>query len=394
MGNDLLTLIFDEFQFEKSIKQTKKALSNKYLYKKLKSSPIINGTQFFKLYQALNFEKKKLETKKTSLQKSRKQKQRSEKNLNIINLSKNFGTKKNTLSFETKKIKKKSFSVEKNLKKLLKYKKAFEEYKLKENQLKIYIKNNNELLLSEEEFNQSYSLLKKVVTKNKTPVDSPVAITLGGQPGAGKSNIYEIAKKRFSNNIVELDCDAFRIYHPYYKQIKNIFGKDDANKTNPFVFKAVDLLIEELSNQKYNLIIESSLNSPNSALENGKTLPPKGYKVELHVMATPKKVSWQGTIDRYNKELKKGGNPRAVPKEFHDKVVENICKSLDIVKKSGLMSNILLFDRNKNCLYDMKKDKNIDPCLLLYLIINGFNPRYTGLLILISFLKNKLERVF
>ena len=77
MGNDLLTLIFDDFQFEKSIKQTKKALSNKYLYKKLKSSPIINGTQFFKLYQALNFEKKKLETKKTSLQKSRKQKQRS-----------------------------------------------------------------------------------------------------------------------------------------------------------------------------------------------------------------------------------------------------------------------------------------------------------------------------
>jgi len=35
------------------------------------------------------------------------------------------------------------------------------------------------------------------------------------------------------------------------------------------------------------------------------------------------------------------------------------------------MSNILIYDRNKNCLYDMKKDKNIDPCLLLYCIING-----------------------
>ena len=74
MGNDLLTLIFDDFQFEKSIKQTKKALSNKYLYKKLKSSPIINGTQFFKLYQALNFEKKKIRNEKNFITKIKKTK--------------------------------------------------------------------------------------------------------------------------------------------------------------------------------------------------------------------------------------------------------------------------------------------------------------------------------
>ena len=88
-------------------------------------------------------------------------------------------------------------------------------------------------------------------------------------------------------------------------------------------------------------------------------------------MATPKNVSWEGTIDRYNVELKKGGNPRAVPKEFHDRVVENICQSLDVVRKSGLMSNILLFNRNKNCIYDEEKDENTDPCSLLNLIING-----------------------
>ena len=54
----------------------------------------------------------------------------------------------------------------------------------------------------------------------------------------------------------------------------------------------VDKLIEELSEKKYNLIIESSLNSPNSALDNGKNLDPKGYKVELQVMATSKQISW------------------------------------------------------------------------------------------------------
>jgi UDP-N-acetylglucosamine kinase len=266
-----------------------------------------------------------------------------------------------TINSKIENKRKRNLSIKKNYKKLLKFKKLIEKNKEKENILKMYIQKQNELLLSEEEFEQTYQKIKKLVIKNKTPVESPIAITLGGQPGAGKSNIYDIAKKRFSNNIVEIDCDAFRIFHPYYKQIKNIFGKEDAFKTNPFVFKVVDLLIEELSNQKYNLIIESSLNSPNSALENGKNLPPKGYQVELHIMATSKNDSWQGTIDRYNKDLNKDGNSRAVSKEFHDKVVDNICQSLYIVKNSGLMSNILIFDRNKNCLYDMKKDINIDP---------------------------------
>ena len=154
----------------------------------------------------------------------------------------------------------------------------------------------------------------------------------------------------------------------------------------------MDLLIEELSEEKYNLIIESSLNSPNSALQNGKALPPKGYKVELHIMATPKDVSWQGTIDRYNRELKRGGSPRAVSKEFHDNVVKNIVHSLDVVKESGLMSNILIFDRNKKCLYDMQKDKNIDPCLLLFAIINGYLTK--NIEFYLNSLENKLTKMF
>ena len=237
--------------------------------------------------------------------------------------------------------------------------------------LQSYIENNNELLMSEEEFYNVYQVLTKTLTKNKYPVKEPIAITLGGQPGAGKTNIYEIARKKYRNNIVELDCDDFRVHHPYYWEIKKIFGKNDVIKTNPFVFKLIDLLIEKLSNQKYNLIMESSLNSPNSALDNGKNLPPKGYTVELHIMGTPKQISWQGTIDRYYDDLKKGGNTRVVSREFHDTVVKNICNSLSIVKNSGLMSNIIIYNRNKTVLYDMKNDINIDPTLLLCNIING-----------------------
>jgi UDP-N-acetylglucosamine kinase len=372
-------------------------LNRNYIFKRLKSSSFIYD-KYLNFNQLLNYEK----TLKTYLKKQFKSTKEimnirsiSKINIsNIIKISKKAKIERNIFSAAIKgeNNKKRYCSEEKNLKRFLKYKKIFEENKEKENKLNIYIQKNNELLLSEEEFNQAYQEIKQMVTKNKKPVKFPVCITLGGQPGAGKSNIYKVAKKRFSNNIVELDCDAFRVFHPYYEQIKNKFGKEDAFKTNPFVFKAVDLLIEELSEEKYNLIIESSLNSPNSALQNGKTLPPKGYKVELHIMATPKDISWQGTIDRYNRELKNGGSPRAVSKEFHDNVVKNIVHSLDVVKESGLMSNILIFDRNKKCLYDMKKDKNIDPCLLLFAIINGYLSK--NIEFYLNSLGNKLAKLF
>ena len=150
-----------------------------------------------------------------------------------------------------------------------------------------------------------------------------------------------------------------------------MFGKEDGAKTNAFVFKAVDMLVDELSDLKYNLIIESSLKRPNTALNNGKILPPKGYEVELHIMATNKETSWQSTINRYNEEMRRTGKPRAVPRDFHDSVISTICNSLYTVKQSGLMSNILMFDRKQNCLYDMKRDIYVEPNILLDQIING-----------------------
>ena len=395
MGNKVQSLILSGIEKENENKiQSNYQLHVKNVIKRLNSSPIKCNSlnlkekyfHIIKIFSKTNFNDS---AKRQNARNYIKCQSKDDCGLNgLINKT---NCKKYKLSNQEPEImKSKTITSKKNVKNPLVYKALLEKNKEKEKILKSYIQKNNELLMSEDEYNKTYKLLKSTLIKNKCPVEKPIAITLGGQPGAGKSNLYDIARKRFSNNIVELDCDAFRIFHPYYHQIKKIFDKDDAIKTNPFVFRAVDSLIDELSDEKYNLIIESSLNSPNSALDNGKNLNPKGYKVELQIMATPKQVSWQGTIDRYNKELKNGGNPRAISKEFHDKVVKNICKSLAIVKKSGLMSNILIYDRNKNCLYDMKKDKDINPCLLLFLLINGFFSKNNGLFMFVKYLINNI----
>lgn len=189
-----------------------------------------------------------------------------------------------------------------------------------------------------------YEMIKHRVTRGISGAKNPVTIVLGGQPGAGKSGIYNLARERFNGNIVELDCDKFREFHPDAKELaKNpdTYGE----KTNPFVSAVVDCMAEELSELGYNMIIESPMKSTNTAFWLHDMLTPKGYSVEAHVMATPKEVSWSGVISRYEEQLANGELARIVPKEFHDYVTDHITDALSEIYKSGKMSNIIVMDR-------------------------------------------------
>lgn len=225
-------------------------------------------------------------------------------------------------------------------------------------------------IFSSSEYEEAYQDIKYIVTIGKYSVKEPTAIVLGGQPGSGKgNNIYPVARERFDDNIVELDCDKFRKNHPKAEQL-NLDSATYGEKTNPFVYAVVDRLVEELSEQKYNMIIESTMSSPGTALWVYDTLSPKGYKIEAQIMAVSKELSWKGVVDRYNKELANSKTARMVPKEFHDLVVENLPNSADAVYKSGKMSNMLVFNRNKEILYDMSKTPELSPKELLHSILH------------------------
>ena len=214
-----------------------------------------------------------------------------------------------------------------------------------------------------------YEMIKHRVTRGISGAKNPVTIVLGGQPGAGKSGIYNLARERFNGNIVELDCDKFREFHPDAKELaKNpdTYGE----KTNPFVSAVVDCMAEELSELGYNMIIESPMKSTNTAFWLHEMLTPKGYAVEAHVMATPKEVSWSGVISRYEEQLANGELARIVPKEFHDYVTDHITDALSEIYKSGKMSNIIVMDRAKTIMYDMSKEPNRNPSEQLDKIIN------------------------
>ena len=227
----------------------------------------------------------------------------------------------------------------------------------------------SDLRFSDPEEEVAYQKIKLGLIRGKSGVAEPVSIVLGGQPGSGKSNLYELAKDRFKSNIVELDCDKFREFHPN----SEVFAAEPetyGTNTNAFVFSVVDRLVEELSEHKYNMISESTMKNPKVAFQNHGTVAPKGYTVEAYIMATPKEVSWQSSLNRYEDMKRKGQQARLVPKAVHDDAVKGIPDAADEVYRSGKLANMQIYNREGTLLYDMKTMPTVSPKTIVEPIIN------------------------
>lgn len=223
---------------------------------------------------------------------------------------------------------------------------------------------------SESDFREAFDEFYKLLTDGKRPVNSPKAFLLGGQSGAGKTTIHDIIQKANPNFIV-IDGDRFRERHPNFETIHKIYGNNAANYTQKFSNSIVNALIEKLSSEHFNLIIEGTCRTAEVPLNTCRYLKNKGYSVKLAVMCTDKETSWQSTIDRYNEMERLGLLPRAVPRDKFEETVKAIPDNISALYKSGEFDNILLFNRKTECLYNMKKQPLQNPAEIVKRELNG-----------------------
>ena len=213
-------------------------------------------------------------------------------------------------------------------------------------------------------FAKAFERLYKTYASEAYPVNDPRAVLLGGQSGSGKTTIHRIEKEH-DPNVVIINGDEFRADHPQFKRICTETGDDFVMYTQSFANAMSNALIERLSDEGYNLVIEGTLRTTDVPLASYDLLSDKGYSVELAVMATPVELSWQGTIDRYNQMLAAGIPARATTRENHDNIVNHIVSNLHELYNMRIFDNIVMYDRTKRCLYDMKKTPNVDPSKIL-----------------------------
>ena len=200
----------------------------------------------------------------------------------------------------------------------------------------------NNPLFTETEYLYAYSYIKNKLTEGiyfENQDTIPLATLLGGQPGAGKSNLTNVILSDNENTIV-IDGDQIRNYHPHIKEIEAEYGMDYPKATQPI--KTASLLKE------------------------------RDYQIELYVIATDKEISWKATIARGDALKEAGETPRYVDKIHHDKVVESIPQTLTkLASRDDLFDDIVIMNRNQQILYQKTTTPEKDPGEVLRNALNG-----------------------
>lgn len=201
---------------------------------------------------------------------------------------------------------------------------------------------NNELeQLTPEEFQIACDKIYKNITKNKIIETDKRAIVLGGQPGAGKSSLIKKYSGELNHNVVIINADEFRKYHPRFNEIEkdsaSINSSDtrsnSSTRTGEWSGKMSEAILRKSVENGYNVIIEGTFRTTEIPIKTLAGLRSNNYETTIAIKTCPQEQSYQNTIDRYESEKQLNGYGRLTPKEHHLKVVGNLAKNTETIYK-------------------------------------------------------------
>lgn len=199
------------------------------------------------------------------------------------------------------------------------------------------------------EFEESYKKIYASLTKDKVLQEKHCVVFLGGQPGTGKSNF--INQKYNLSNYIQINGDEYRKFHPRYDEIISCDIEIMPERTQEFVNKCVERLINDLSNDGYNLIIEGTLRDSQVTINTCQNLKDKGYSTDLYIISVDAVVSWESTINRAERSKNNGEIPRYVSIDKYNYIVNNLANSVKNIESATCFDNVYVINRNNKILY-------------------------------------------
>lgn len=187
------------------------------------------------------------------------------------------------------------------------------------------------------------------IIKTKIKEFEPKCLIVGGQPGSGKSCFCSDFIVD-NPNYVYVNMDSFRVLHPNYDEIREMIldkwrGNDGDSENSPsndfstithyFIVRVNELLVDRLSKNKYNILLEWNLRYPEGPLEFIEKLNTLGYITDIVVIIVSKYTSYEACMLRYEIMKNKDLLARRVPKSFHDLCVQGLIESMSVIEKVG-----------------------------------------------------------
>lgn len=158
---------------------------------------------------------------------------------------------------------------------------------------------------TDEQVNAAFLAISAGLFSGKTISAAPKMLIVAGIQGSGKTYLLEesLLKTGRYANYIRLYLPEYRKKHPQYAQMEPKGVLHVYEHTELFVRAVCKKIFEKAYAEKYNIIMESALDSADFA-----AFPPlavaAGYQFEVHVVACKKEFTHLSTITRGLKSLK------------------------------------------------------------------------------------------
>ena len=189
----------------------------------------------------------------------------------------------------------------------------------------------------------------------KAAHEHPKAIILGGQPGAGKGGLADSAKDEFHGDVVTIDPDDLRDYHPRINAFRAANPYTWSGRTHADASQWADELRQAATDGRKNFIFDTTLSHGEWTAELIKDLQSKGYDVEVRAVVAHKLESEWGVDNRFSKQIDTLGHGRYVPAGARDAIYDKVPAGLDVVH-ARTDAPIRLFNREGREIYDSRSD--------------------------------------
>jgi Zeta toxin len=204
-----------------------------------------------------------------------------------------------------------------------------------------------------------YEKIERHHFKDTEPTDRPQAIILGGQPGAGKSGLLEASKQGFANrNVVTINGDELRYYHPQYRDIQKADERRFADLTDPHARPWTKQLFDRAIETRRNVVFEGTMREAGPITETMRRLKAAGYYVVARVIAANERDSMTGIHRRYEEQKAAKGFGRWSNVQAHNDAYKGMPATVEYIERHKLADRVQVYGRRGNVLYDNELQGN------------------------------------
>ncbi|MGW1412631.1 zeta toxin family protein [Streptomyces sp. NPDC002403] len=129
----------------------------------------------------------------------------------------------------------------------------------------------------------------------------PVVVIVGGQPGAGKTQIADLVQGVLNRRggAVRVARDLYKATHRHYDALLAADVRTAGAKVRPDTSRWQAEAEEHIRARRFDAVVESALADPDETRASSAAYRRSGHRIEVVALATPEALSQLGILDRF-----------------------------------------------------------------------------------------------